>query len=94
MNGTSSGRWKTTEVPPVVPPVPTDRALDLVLEEMMRKGLEVVDMRKVGGAVWMLPGPDVEFFLSRLLIQGLKPRWVEGGGTAIGNRPAYYVKVN
>ncbi|MEB3186176.1 MAG: EH signature domain-containing protein [bacterium] len=125
VNVPSTGRWKTTAVPPVAapvttppkqpgshtpaqtsrpspekqspgsaPPAPKDRALDLVLDAMKEKGLEIVDMRKVGGAVWMLPGPELEFFLSRLELQGLVPRWVPGGGTATNHRPAYYVKVN
>lgn len=56
------------------------------------QGLEVIDKRSVGGALWVVGGSEIRPLLAKHEQNGRKFVFVEAGGRASGHRPAWYLR--
>ncbi|NRD48800.1 AIPR family protein [Corallococcus exiguus] len=71
-----------------------DRAelVSAVVADFRRRGREVVDMRPVGGVLWVLGGEDLSVAMQRLREQGLMPIYCAEGSRSTDSRPAWYIR--
>ncbi|MDP2729714.1 MAG: DUF2791 family P-loop domain-containing protein, partial [Dehalococcoidales bacterium] len=65
--------------------------LNLSLVERLRsRGLEVIDKRPSGGALWVIGGLELMSLLKQLGDQGVSFKFASGGGQATKERPAWW----
>jgi hypothetical protein len=63
-----------------------------VIGYLKGKGLEVVDKREVGGALWVVGGQEIAPMLEELKAQGITFTYSQSGGRASKHRPAWFSK--
>jgi hypothetical protein len=72
------GEWRTGET-------------DLV-SRLQAKGLEVIDKRTSGGAIWVIGGPELKPTLTEFEQSALRFRFAPGGGQSTSRRPAWWTR--
>lgn len=55
-------------------------------------GLEVIDKRPQGGALWVVGGNELKTLMDAFAAKGLLFTFTPGGSTGTGNRPAWFTK--
>lgn len=83
--------------PPVPPPPPPEPpkvdAPKLSDVDVLRSvGLEVIDKRPQGGALWVVGGNELKTLMDAFAAQGLAFTYTPGGSKSTGNRPAWFIK--
>lgn len=63
-----------------------------LISALKRKGLEVIDKRPVGGALWVVGGPELADVLNEFMEYGHRFSFAAKGGRASRHRPAWYTK--
>jgi predicted phosphoribosyltransferase len=56
------------------------------------EGVEAIDRRAAGGALWAVGGAELAELMARLGEQGFRFKLAEKGGRATGHRPAWWIK--
>jgi hypothetical protein len=59
---------------------------------LKEKGLEVVDKREAGGALWVVGGQELAPVMEQLKAQGIAFTFSQNGGRASKHRPAWFSK--
>ena len=70
------------------------RTGDWLLEAIVDAGLEYVDKRKSGGALWVEGDTSLKTFMRELGRRGAKFTYKVEGGKATGKRPAWYISAS
>jgi DNA topoisomerase-3 len=65
---------------------------DALGQLLAAEGVEVVDRRGSGGALWVIGGPELGGLMERLAGQGFKFVFAKEGGRASKHRPAWWIK--
>jgi len=76
---------------PAGPARMADGHLDVV-ESLRLQGLEVIDKRPAGGALWVVGGAEIGKLLEGLKAKGYRFSFAKSGGKATKNRPAWFAK--
>jgi DNA topoisomerase-3 len=72
---------------PGQPPVDGD-----LLALLAAEGVEAIDRRAAGGALWVVGGPELGDLMARLAARDVKFVFAEGGGRATKHRPGWWTK--
>jgi len=67
----------------------TKARIDLV-SFLTERGVEVVDKRPQGGALWAVGGPELRTLIAEIREKGVPFQFVEHGGRATRYRPAWF----
>jgi predicted peroxiredoxin len=59
---------------------------------LKEKGLEVVDKREAGGALWVVGGQELAPAMEQLKARGISFTFSQNGGRASKHRPAWFTK--
>jgi hypothetical protein len=59
---------------------------------LKEKGLEVVDKREAGGALWVVGGQELAAMMEDLKAKGISFTFSQNGGRASKHRPAWFSK--
>ncbi len=68
---------------------PDDVAFDLT-SFLSGRGIEVIDKRSSGGALWAIGGPEFSSIMDELREKGFRFQFAEGGGRSTGHRRAWF----
>ena len=78
---------------PTKSPLETSPSVGAPLIDRIRGlGLEVIDKRQSGGALWIFGGQELESSLRPLKGEGIRFRFASSGGNATRNRPAWWTR--
>ncbi len=66
-------------------------SIDLI-DLLVRRNIEFKDMRRVGGAFWLIGGKELIPSITELNAKGILFKYLPKGGRASGHRPAWYYK--
>jgi superfamily I DNA/RNA helicase len=89
-----NSRPTEASVPTATPP-PTDRGKGrpaTLVERLRARGLSHKDLRPMGGALWVIGGPELEEMMHRFNAEGMQFRYAARGSKASGGKPAWYTK--
>ena len=82
----------TVEVPLVRPSVTTTEIDNTAIEILKEAGIEFVDKRANGGALWVIGGHELDEIMQRLADAGQKFFFSEKGGRVTKNKPGWYLR--
>jgi very-short-patch-repair endonuclease/superfamily I DNA/RNA helicase len=73
-------------------PSPRNLEGDAIITRLQGRGIEVVDKRSLGGALWMVGGPELDDLAAELALQGYVFHYTDGGSRATRQRSAWYLR--
>ena len=65
---------------------------DTIITRLRTRCVEVIDKRPLGGALWMVGGPELNDLAAELALQGYAFHYTGGGSRATHHRAAWYLR--
>ncbi|HEY3110663.1 MAG TPA: DNA topoisomerase, partial [Chloroflexota bacterium] len=65
---------------------------DDLLQLLAAEGVEAIDRRAAGGALWVVGGPELGELMAQLAARDVRFKFAQGGGRATSHRPGWWIK--